>query len=232
MSQLPHASPDCTATAAAPSHLFSLPTLPTARNPPGLQSVAMRGSHNFGSWAQNLLLMVTCSAFLCWCLRNTLLTAAHIPRDPFIHQQTPGAEQGQEHRNTGTWCLIFRSARYLQTLLQLIGATSPVHLEGQGQRRAAAQHIPGKAFACWNFFHILVWQVTRTECLKPWLWHTSSLAAVWEGPEDLTERLQSKNTFSCFIHSAGTSLKVFIHLFAAVQCRHWFQEHSRCEQGH
>lgn len=159
---------------------------------------------------------------------SQLHTYLGIPLSISKHQE----EQGQEHRNTGTWCLIFRSARYLQTLLQLIGATSPVHLEGQGQRRAAAQHIPGKAFACWNFFHILVWQVTRTECLKPWLWHTSSLAAIWEGPEDLTERLQSKNTFSCFIHSAGTSLKVFIHLFAAVQCRHWFQEHSRCEQGH
>lgn len=155
----------------APVSFHCQPSLPTARKPPGLQSVAMTGSHNLGSWAQNLLLMVICSAFLCWCSRNTLFTAAHIARDPFIHQQTLGVEQGQEHRNTGTWCLIFRSARYLQPLLQLIETTSPVYLERWGQRRAAAQHIPGKAFAWWNFFHILIWQITRTESLKPWLWH-------------------------------------------------------------
>lgn len=133
--------------------------------------------------------------FHCYFFFFSPFSSAHIPRDPFIHQQTPGVEQGQEHRNTGTWCVIFRSARYLQALTQLIETTSPVHLERRGQWRAAAQRIPGKTFAWWNFFHILVWQIKRNVSLKLWLWHTSSLAVVWEVPEDLTQAAVWKYIF-------------------------------------
>lgn len=57
--------------------------------------------------AQNLVLVVICSAFLCCCSRRTIFTTAHLPTDPFIHQaNTRSGTRNRECHNTATRCLI------------------------------------------------------------------------------------------------------------------------------